>query len=84
MLVHVLLGVEKVNNVFINVPLDMQQSADFYQKTDVRPPFTYASLIRQVINFCITDCCPRLDNVGLYWQCWIMLDNIGNVHNVIR
>jgi hypothetical protein len=26
----------------------MQQSADFYQKTDVRPPFTYASLIRQV------------------------------------
>ena len=32
--------------------LDIQRSADFYQKADVRPPFTYASLIRQVnLNF---------------------------------
>ena len=36
-------------NCFANLSFpDMQQSADFYQKTDVRPPFTYASLIRQV------------------------------------
>ncbi|EDO46897.1 predicted protein [Nematostella vectensis] len=28
---------------------DIQRSADFYQKADVRPPFTYASLIRQAI-----------------------------------
>ncbi|CAB4010545.1 forkhead box P1-like isoform X1 [Paramuricea clavata] len=33
----------------VSVAQDMQQSADFYQKTDVRPPFTYASLIRQAI-----------------------------------
>jgi len=31
------------------IALDIQQSADFYQKADVRPPFTYASLIRQAI-----------------------------------
>ncbi|XP_046839832.1 forkhead box protein P4-like isoform X3 [Xenia sp. Carnegie-2017] len=33
----------------VSLAQDMQQSADFYQKTDVRPPFTYASLIRQSI-----------------------------------
>lgn len=33
----------------VSVAADMQQSADFYQKADVRPPFTYASLIRQSI-----------------------------------
>ncbi|XP_028514227.1 uncharacterized protein LOC110236882 isoform X2 [Exaiptasia diaphana] len=31
------------------ISLDIQRSADFYQKADVRPPFTYASLIRQAI-----------------------------------
>ncbi|XP_068714899.1 uncharacterized protein [Montipora capricornis] len=31
------------------IALDIQRSADFYQKADVRPPFTYASLIRQAI-----------------------------------
>ena len=28
--------------------LEIQRNRDFYKSTDVRPPFTYASLIRQV------------------------------------
>ena len=28
----------------------MSQNRDFYRRTDVRPPFTYAALIRQAIN----------------------------------
>ena len=35
------------------VVVDIERSADFYQKADVRPPFTYASLIRQVNTFLI-------------------------------
>lgn len=31
------------------IAMDIERSADFYQKADVRPPFTYASLIRQAI-----------------------------------
>ncbi|XP_076448666.1 forkhead box protein P1-like [Babylonia areolata] len=34
-----------------NLPIstEMQRNRDFYKSTDVRPPFTYASLIRQAI-----------------------------------
>ncbi|XP_067929346.1 forkhead box protein P1-like isoform X3 [Watersipora subatra] len=31
-------------------PSEMQQNRNFYKNADVRPPFTYASLIRQAIN----------------------------------
>ena len=30
--------------------LEIQRNREFYKTTDVRPPFTYASLIRQVIK----------------------------------
>lgn len=36
-----------IMNLFFSV-LEIQRNRDFYKSTDVRPPFTYASLIRQV------------------------------------
>ena len=35
----------------LNLPVllaEIQRNREFYKNTDVRPPFTYASLIRQV------------------------------------
>lgn len=43
------LHVKRRNGDPDGIALDIQRSADFYQKADVRPPFTYASLIRQAI-----------------------------------
>ena len=34
----------------LDVESEMSQNRDFYRCTDVRPPFTYAALIRQAIN----------------------------------
>ena len=34
----------------VDVESEMSQNRDFYRRTDVRPPFTYAALIRQAIN----------------------------------
>ena len=34
----------------LDVESEMSQNRDFYRVTDVRPPFTYAALIRQAIN----------------------------------
>ena len=34
----------------LDVESEMSQNRDFYRRTDVRPPFTYAALIRQAIN----------------------------------
>lgn len=31
-----------------HVVLEIQRNREFYKNADVRPPFTYASLIRQV------------------------------------
>lgn len=33
--------------IFSN-PVEIQRNREFYKNADVRPPFTYASLIRQV------------------------------------
>jgi len=33
---------------------EIQRNREFYKNTDVRPPFTYASLIRQVRNITCT------------------------------
>uniref|UniRef100_UPI00358E4D40 forkhead box protein P1-like n=1 Tax=Myxine glutinosa TaxID=7769 RepID=UPI00358E4D40 len=40
---------EKMHNT---LPIDLSQNPDFYQNADIRPPFTYASLIRQAILEC--------------------------------
>jgi len=37
-------------NSSLDVESEMSQNRDFYRCTDVRPPFTYAALIRQAIN----------------------------------
>ncbi|KAK3712752.1 hypothetical protein QZH41_013204 [Actinostola sp. cb2023] len=54
------------------ISLDIQRSADFYQKADVRPPFTYASLIRQNAvrhNLSLHKCFVRKENVkGAVWM----------------
>lgn len=34
----------------LDVEAEMSQNREFYRLTDVRPPFTYAALIRQAIN----------------------------------
>ena len=34
----------------LDVESEMSQNREFYRLTDVRPPFTYAALIRQAIN----------------------------------
>ena len=34
----------------LDVETEMSQNREFYRLTDVRPPFTYAALIRQAIN----------------------------------
>lgn len=36
---------------FILVPTELAQNCEFYKNADVRPPFTYASLIRHVRAF---------------------------------
>lgn len=33
---------------FLSPPAEIQRNREFYKSADVRPPFTYASLIRQV------------------------------------
>ena len=33
-----------------NYPIELQRNREFYRNADVRPPFTYASLIRQVCH----------------------------------
>lgn len=33
----------------LNHPTEIDRNREFYKNTDMRPPFTYASLIRQVI-----------------------------------
>ena len=33
--------------------LELKSNKDFYRTNDVRPPFTYAALIRQVCKVCI-------------------------------
>ena len=38
------------NSSSLDVESEMSQNRDFYSCKDVRPPFTYAALIRQAIN----------------------------------
>lgn len=46
-----LLKVENNSRVFFFLSTEIQRNREFYKNADVRPPFTYASLIRQVRIF---------------------------------
>lgn len=39
-----------INRTMILILADIAQNQEFYKNAEVRPPFTYASLIRQVSN----------------------------------
>lgn len=38
------------NNLYLWLFPEIQRNREFYKTADVRPPFTYASLIRQVLT----------------------------------
>ena len=55
------LGIQKTtldfpDNIFyVFVIPEIERNREFYRTTDVRPPFTYASLIRQVLFYFVNN-----------------------------
>lgn len=43
-----MIGLGADEDAFFRMCVEIQRNREFYKNADVRPPFTYASLIRQV------------------------------------